>query len=604
MRSMLRYLTFLIVLCVMFPFVNTTRSRAVQNSSVYVDAREPFAIELPEINTGLLTATGQNEVFIPPGSRITRLNLWVLQPYDHRFGYEIKAFLNRKALATVAQRRSGKYGNYLDVDLRQHPTLQLDPGKNVLELTGFESESRLTYRCSFVLLSGVQQAPRQAPSEIRFENVLAYTDAPVPEEDRAVPQLTLTAPAAPPDATDTPFDLQLTGFATDNSGVVDAIKVNGRVIASTPMGRGDEKKKKKNDPLPPPPGERKLVFDQTIKVEAHTHALLLEARDRTGNRALAYIPIRRTIPLALDSGFGGRRYAVIIGISRYEFPENGLTNLVYAHRDAEALHAFLRTDGGGAFKEEDILILTNDKARRVAVEYALRRFLTKAGPNDLIYLFLGGHGAPDPHDAQKLYFLLHDSKVNDLPNTALPMNRIGEFISAQSKGVRMIAFFDTCHSAGVNRQPLRAAQPPKAASQGTPKGVKVTPKPGGGDQPVLPAPAPVTPALPPMGGYNFYNSALFREKGWTVISSSGMNELSQESPTWGGGHGVFTWALLEGLGGKADANGDCKITSAELAAYVIPTVRRATNNAQTPQTLPGSSRELVVAFLPGCRPGN
>ncbi|MGH9843812.1 MAG: caspase family protein [Blastocatellia bacterium] len=590
----------LFFVCVLFPFAGWVGSNAGQNAPSTIDDRAPFAIELPEIRTGLLSATTHTDIFIPPGSQVTRIFLWLLQPYDQRFGYDFKASLNNKALATVAQRRSGRHGNYLDIDLRQQPGLQMTAGKNYVEVVAFERESQLSYRCSFVLLPGVPQAARQPSAEIRFEQVLAHSDAPVPEEDRTAPQLSLTAPASPPDA---PFDLRLAGYATDNSGVVSTIKVNGQTIASAPVSKGDEKKKKKKDePAPPPPGERKLAFDQTIKVEARTQALLLEARDPTGNRALAYIPIRRVVPLANDSGFGGRRYAVIVGVSQYQFNEAGLTNLAFAHRDAEALRDFLRSDGGGAFKDEDIVCLTNDNATRAAVESEINRFLTKAGPNDLIYLFLGGHGAPDPRDPQKLYFLLSDSKVNDLPSTALPMSRIGDFL-ASKKDVRLVAFFDTCHSAGVNRQPLRATQPPKASGQGTPKGVVVRPKPGGGSQPAAP---PQTPAPAPTSnaGFNFYNAALFREKGWTVISSSGMNELSQESAAWGGGHGVFTWVLLEGARGKADANRDCKITSAELTEYIIAAVRAATGNAQTPQTLPGGSRELVIAVLPGCSRGN
>lgn len=596
-----RTITLLFFVCALFLFAGPMGSGAGQNSLSITDDRAPFAIELPEINSGLYTATGQTDIFIPPGSQITRIYLWLLQPYDQRFGYEFKASLNNKALATVAQRRSGRYGNFLDIDLRQQPSLQLSAGKNVVEIVGFEAESGLSYRCSFVLLPGARQSPRPAPAEIRFEQVLAHSDAPVPEEDRAAPQLILSAPASPPDATDAPFDLRLAGYATDNSGVVATIKVNGQTIASAPVSKGDDKKKKKNEPAPPPPGERKLAFDRTIKVEARTHALLLEARDPTGNRALAYIPIRRVVPLVADSGFGGRRYAVVIGVSQYLYNEGGLTNLNYADKDAESLRDFLRTNAGGAFKAEDIVCLTNGEATLAAVEAAINRFLTKAGGNDLIYLFLGGHGSPDPRDSQKLYFLLHDSKVTDLPSTAYPMSRLGEFLTRQSKDVRLIAFFDTCHSAGVNRQPLQATKPPKAAGSGTPKGIGTgKPKPAQpGAPPAAPAPAPTVNS-----SFNFYDSALFREKGWTVISSSGMNELSRESEAWGGGHGVFTWALLEGARGKADVNGDCKITSAELSSYITAAVRGATGNAQTPQTLPGSSRELVIAVLPGCTRGN
>lgn len=590
-------------------WIGTPRAGAWQNSPSIIDDRSPFAIELPEINTGVLTATSYTDIHLPPGSQITRLYLWVIQPYDQRFGYDIKATLNGKALATVAQRRSGKAGNYLDVDLRQHPSLQLTAGKNVVEIVGKEAESQLSYRCSFVLLPGTRQSPRPVPLpeklDIRFEQAPAHSDAPVPNDDRTAPQLTLTAPAVAPDAAEAPFELRVAGYARDESGFVKSVSLNGQIIASaSPPKEEKEKKKKKkeNEPPPIPSGERKLEFDKTITVEPHTNALLLEARDLTGNRALAYIPIRRNLALA-NNTFGGRRYAVIIGVSQYQHNEGGLTNLTYADKDAEALHDFLRSEGGGAFKEEDIVCLTNQKATRGAVENGINSFLTKAGPNDLIYLFLAGHGAPDPYSREKLYFLLNDSKVTDLPSTALSMSRIGDFLKSKSKDFRVIAFFDTCHSAGINRQALPEAKPPKPSPAGQRnRGVGTGgPKPGNTPAPPGAPPAAIVAAQSPAAGFNFYDAGLFKEKGWTVISSSGMNELSQESSQWGG-HGVFTWALLEGAKGKADANGDCRITSAELSNHIVTTVRGATKNAQTPQSLPGSNGELVIAAVPGCNP--
>jgi hypothetical protein len=49
---------------------------------------------------------------------------------------------------------------------------------------------------------------------------------------------------------------------------------------------------------------------------------------------------------------------------------------------------------------------------------------------------------------------------------------------------------------------------------------------------------------------------LFSAEGWALLTSSDVNEISQEGKKWGGGHGAFTWAVLEGLGGGADINRD------------------------------------------------
>jgi uncharacterized caspase-like protein len=67
-----------------------------------------------------------------------------------------------------------------------------------------------------------------------------------------------------------------------------------------------------------------------------------------------------------------------------------------------------------------------------------------------------------------------------------------------------------------------------------------------------------------------------------VFTSCEGYEVSRESDKWGGGHGIFTWALLDGLNGKADADNDGIVSLGELLDYVDITVRRETANEQHP----------------------
>jgi hypothetical protein len=63
-----------------------------------------------------------------------------------------------------------------------------------------------------------------------------------------------------------------------------------------------------------------------------------------------------------------------------------------------------------------------------------------------------------------------------------------------------------------------------------------------------------------------------------VLTAGGADqEVADGGP---GGHSIFTWALMQGLEGKADLNGDAFITAGELAAYVGPTVSELSR--QTP----------------------
>jgi len=81
-----------------------------------------------------------------------------------------------------------------------------------------------------------------------------------------------------------------------------------------------------------------------------------------------------------------------------------------------------------------------------------------------------------------------------------------------------------------------------------------------------------------------------------VFASSSGEGASMEKPEWG--HGAFTLALIEGLGGEAAyKNGVVKLSF--LQDYVRDTVRKLTDNYQTP-TIPkitgsGDFLELVLA---------
>ena len=65
-----------------------------------------------------------------------------------------------------------------------------------------------------------------------------------------------------------------------------------------------------------------------------------------------------------------------------------------------------------------------------------------------------------------------------------------------------------------------------------------------------------------------------------VLASSEGRELSQEDDA--SKNGVFTRAVVEGLSGKADANGDGVVTFEELSLYVADRVKELTKNTQHP----------------------
>jgi hypothetical protein len=87
-------------------------------------------------------------------------------------------------------------------------------------------------------------------------------------------------------------------------------------------------------------------------------------------------------------------------------------------------------------------------------------------------------------------------------------------------------------------------------------------------------------------------------EGWGIVSASRAGELSMESSLWGGGHGAFTYYLLEGMKGKADAEGNKNgiVTLAESFDFLEENVKRTTQNAQHPDTAGNFDNNLPLGF--------
>lgn len=262
---------------------------------------------------------------------------------------------------------------------------------------------------------------------------------------------------------------------------------------------------------------------------------------------------------AISYEWGGRNYALVIGVSRYKFHEGGLKDLEYAHADSQSIADFLKTRAG--FKDSDISYLENENATVENVRAAVDLFLERARENDLIFLFIAGHGAQDPFDPRNLYLILHDSRVTNMPRTALNMAELQVLFTNRLRAKRMVILIDACHSGGVDPGQTTFVRQLERMENNT---------------------------------FSMYAEKLFSGEGRALLTSSDVNEISEEGKKWGGGHGVFTWAVLEGLRGIADVNRDRVITTGELFDFVSNRVRQETNARQNPRALPGTNRDFPL----------
>jgi hypothetical protein len=252
------------------------------------------------------------------------------------------------------------------------------------------------------------------------------------------------------------------------------------------------------------------------------------------------------------SRFKGRRWAVVVGVSQYH--DARINPLRYADADARAFYDFLRSDraGLGGFKDENIKLLLNADANYRSLRSALFTFLKGATDDDVVVIYFAGHGAADLERPDHLYLLLNDTDMDDIAGSAFPMKDVSEAVrNLYARNVVVIT--DACHSAGVGGQ----MQGPRGA------------------------------ALRDAADLNRINQAFLDQVqsstgGSVIFTASGANQYSQEDARWGGGHGVFTHFLLEGLNGAADDDGDRIVTLGEMMEYTRDHVRRETRNAQIP----------------------
>jgi len=244
-----------------------------------------------------------------------------------------------------------------------------------------------------------------------------------------------------------------------------------------------------------------------------------------------------------------QRWAVVVGISEYE--DTHISILRYASADARSLYEWLTSPQGGRYAPSRVNLLLDRDATARNIRGALFQWLGQALEEDIVTIYFAGHGSPQsPDHPENLFLLPYDTQYDNIASTGFPMWDIETALKRFIKAKRVVVIADACHAAGVG-QSFDVAR--RAG-----RGMKVNPISAG-----------------------LQNLSRVGE-GVCVISASDEKQLSQEGRQWGGGHGVFTYFLLQGLEGQADYNKDTKITLGELIPYLSERVRRSTRNAQSP----------------------
>jgi tetratricopeptide (TPR) repeat protein len=94
-----------------------------------------------------------------------------------------------------------------------------------------------------------------------------------------------------------------------------------------------------------------------------------------------------------------------------------------------------------------------------------------------------------------------------------------------------------------------------------------------------------------------YLEEVTRRSARQILTAGGAEQqVADDGPN---GHSVFTWALLQGLDGKADLDANGVITASELGAYVSPVVTSFSRQTPAVGNLPGSEGgEFIFELQP------
>lgn len=218
-------------------------------------------------------------------------------------------------------------------------------------------------------------------------------------------------------------------------------------------------------------------------------------------------------------------YLVTIGIDKYKNPKY---NLNYAQADADGVAKVISEQSKSLFQEVVPFSIRNDKAVKANIFAALNQIKTKALEQDMIVVYYAGHGVMSsgaekefyivPHDVTQLYG--RDDLLAAKGISASDLRNFASDINAQ----KQVFILDACQSAGALDVLDRGAAEEKAIAQ------------------------------------------LARSTGTFWITSTGAEQFATEFAKLG--HGIFTYALLEGIGGAADTNKDQRLTIRELSTYI------------------------------------
>lgn len=326
--------------------------------------------------------------------------------------------------------------------------------------------------------------------------------------------------------------------ATDRGGGIDELRIynNGKLIQNTKYpgtGRRSGKKYEEAIEVPVFAGENIITATAFNKDRSESQAVDIK---------IYYDGIESDINL----------YIFSIGINKYKNPSYELS---YAVNDARSYSRTIKKGAGGIFKTVEEYFIKDSDANKEGIQQVFHDLAQKAGPEDVFIFYFAGHGAMSmgrDNETPEFYIIPYDvtNLYGDddlLKEKAISTDEILN-LSKEIAAGKQLFILDACQAGGaLTAFNSRGAKREKAVAQ------------------------------------------LARSTGTFFLLASGAIQYASEASELE--HGIFTYAILEALEGKADgSSGDDKITANELKSYVEDRVPELTQQYMlTPQYPTGYS---------------
>lgn len=284
-----------------------------------------------------------------------------------------------------------------------------------------------------------------------------------------------------------------------------------------------------------------LKFTQNISLKEGENEISIHAYEKTGGTAATSDLIALINPVALPLPDTNRSPAVAsprlivlaVAIDRYQSPNE----LKYAVKDSTDFLTTVTTRKSPVYSDILPFQLFNEQATLQNIESTFDKIASVLGKNDSVLIYLSGHGLRDERD---FYFIPYAVNDDNLDETALSQRILKKNIAKLSKTNQIFIFLDSCHSGAVNLEGIQeeVASFDKIKHQ--------------------------------LGDKVF------------ILAASGENQEAQDQFMLDNhekaANGLFAYAVLEGLNGKARRMDDNIVDNFNLGNYVQRRIDTITKN--------------------------